>query len=213
MRHRRVLAISATAAVVTAGFAVNASVGAAAGSSGAVTLKGSRPVAASTTPRVGSVSPSSRIDFEVQLKPSAGAQAFAKAVSTPGSASYRGFLTPAEWESRFSPTARQVSEVSAFLSSSGFKLGQVSPDRMAIDASGTAAQIERAFSTSLSYHRVNGAKLRLNDRALSVPADLAGIVAAYASKANIIGAIGGTIRWDSRPGHGSSVSGSVPLVP
>src|SRR5450755_2705472 len=210
MRHRRVLAISATAAVVTVGFAVNASAGAAAGSSGAVTLKGSRPVAASTTPRVGSVSPSSRIDFEVQLEPSAGAQAFAKAVSTPGSASYRGFLTPAQWESRFSPTARQVAEVSVFLSRSGFKLGQVSPDRMAIDASGTAAQIERAFSTSLSYHRVNGATLRLNDRALSVPADLAGIVAGVSG---IDQTLARPFSTTDNPAPAASSAGSAPPPP
>jgi signal transduction histidine kinase len=27
-----------------------------------------------------------------------------------------------------------------------------------------------------------------------------------------LGAIGGTVRWDSTPGHGSTVSGSVPLA-
>ncbi len=178
MKHRKVFAIPATAVAVIVGFGINASSGAAAGSAGAVTLKGSRPVAASTTPRVSSVSRSSRINFEVQLQPSdlLGAQAFARAVSTPGSASYRRFLTPAQWERRFSPTAGQVAKVSAFLRSSGFSVGQVSADRMAIDAFGTAAQIEHAFSTSLSYHRVDGATLRLNDSALSVPANLAGIV-------------------------------------
>ncbi|MDQ6605148.1 MAG: S53 family peptidase [Actinomycetota bacterium] len=179
MRHRRTLAIPATAAAVVAGLALNASAGAAASGSGAVTLKGSRPAAAATTPHAGSVSPGSRIDFEVQLRPSdlSGAQALAKAVSTPGSASYRKFLTPAQWERRFSPTAGQVTEVSRFLKGGGFNVGKVSADRMAIDASGTAGQIERAFSTSLSYHRVQGAKLRLNDRALSVPRALSGIVA------------------------------------
>jgi signal transduction histidine kinase len=30
--------------------------------------------------------------------------------------------------------------------------------------------------------------------------------------ADRLGAIGGTVRWDSRPGHGAVVSGSVPLV-
>jgi subtilase family serine protease len=178
MRHRRTLAIPATAAAVVAGLALNASAGAAAGGGGNVTLKGSRPAAARTTPHAGSVPSNSRIDFAVQLRPSdlSGAQAFAKAVSTPGSASYRKFLTPAQWEARFSPTAGQVDEVSRFLRGQGFKVGRVSPDRMAVDASGTAGQIERAFSTSLSYHRVQGARLRLNDRALSVPRALGGIV-------------------------------------
>jgi len=35
----------------------------------------------------------------------------------------------------------------------------------------------------------------------------------YVNMADRLGAIGGTVRWDSQPGHGSTVSGSVPLVP
>jgi subtilase family serine protease len=201
-----------TAAVIIAGFGINASSSAAAGGSGSAKLKGSRTVAASTTPRVGSVSPSDRINFGVQLKPSdlLGAQAFAKAVSTPGSASYREFLTPVQWERRFSPTADQVVEVSAFLRSSGFMIGQVSPDRMAIDASGTAAEIERAFSTSLSYHRVDGAKLRLNDRALSLPANLAGIVVGVTG---ISQTLARPFSTTDNPAPSASRSGTAPPPP
>lgn len=128
---------------------------------------------------MGSVAPGSAIGFEVQLKLSdaQGAQAFAKAVSTPGSSSYGKYLTAAQWEQRFSPTAGQVAEVSAFLRQSGFDVHGVSADRMAITASGTAAQIEYVFGTSLAYHRVQGVKLRLAVSDLSVPAGLAGIVA------------------------------------
>jgi signal transduction histidine kinase len=35
----------------------------------------------------------------------------------------------------------------------------------------------------------------------------------YVNMADRLGAIGGTVRWDSSPGHGAVVSGSVPLVP
>ena len=34
----------------------------------------------------------------------------------------------------------------------------------------------------------------------------------FVNMADRLGAIGGTVRWDSRPGHGAAVSGSVPLV-
>jgi signal transduction histidine kinase len=34
----------------------------------------------------------------------------------------------------------------------------------------------------------------------------------FVNMADRLGAIGGTVRWDSRPGHGASVSGSVPLA-
>jgi signal transduction histidine kinase len=35
----------------------------------------------------------------------------------------------------------------------------------------------------------------------------------YVNMADRLGAIGGTVRWDSSPGHGATVSGSVPLAP
>jgi len=30
--------------------------------------------------------------------------------------------------------------------------------------------------------------------------------------ADRLGAIGGTVRWESQPGHGATISGSVPLA-
>ncbi|HEU5387516.1 MAG TPA: histidine kinase [Streptosporangiaceae bacterium] len=35
----------------------------------------------------------------------------------------------------------------------------------------------------------------------------------YVNMADRLGAIGGTVRWDSRPGHGSTISGTIPLAP
>ena len=34
----------------------------------------------------------------------------------------------------------------------------------------------------------------------------------YVNMADRLGAIGGTIRWDSAPGQGTRVTGSVPLL-
>ena len=47
---------------------------------------------------------------------------------------------------------------------------------MAVEASGTAAQVEQAFGTSLSTHQVDGQSLVLADQNLSVPSNIAGIV-------------------------------------
>jgi signal transduction histidine kinase len=35
----------------------------------------------------------------------------------------------------------------------------------------------------------------------------------FVNMADRLGAIGGTVRWDSRAGHGATITGSVPLVP
>jgi subtilase family serine protease len=118
------------------------------------------------------------VDFDLvlHLRDVAGAQALVRAVSSPGSASYRHYLTAAQWESRFSPSAGEVNAARSWLESQGFQVQAVSADRMTISASGTAAQVERAFTTNLGQYRLNGKVVRLASSPLSVPASLAGSV-------------------------------------
>jgi subtilase family serine protease len=178
VRNRRVFACASTVATIVAAFVISAPAGAASNPS-TVALSDSVSPAAAASPSVGAVPGSSSIDFEVELKlpDLQGAQAFAQAVSTPGSTAYGRYLTAAQWEQRFSPSTAEVRGVRAFLTQNGFKVLGASADRMAISASGTAAQVQRAFATSLSYHRVDGSTLRLADRDLSVPSDIAAGVA------------------------------------
>ncbi len=182
MRDRRVVACASTVATIVAALVVSAPAGAASGPASTVALRNSASPAAATSPSAGAVAGSSSIDFEVDLKLSdlQGAQAFAQAASTPGNAAYGKYLTPAQWEQRFSPSAADVQSVTTFLQQRGFKVLGASADRMAISASGTASQVEKAFATSLSYHRLDGSKLRLADRNLSVPANIAGVIAGVA---------------------------------
>jgi subtilase family serine protease len=147
-------------------------------SSGRTALRGTAATSKARAHRVGSVSKSARENFDLVLKlrNRRGAVALLKTVSTPGSASYRHFLTTSQWEARFSPTKAQVAQARRWLRSQGFKVGKVSSDRMTIAASGTAAQVERAFSTGLARYRVKGHTVQLARRDLSVPASLAGTV-------------------------------------
>jgi subtilase family serine protease len=119
------------------------------------------------------------MDFEVDLalpNPAA-AQAFSQAVSTPGNALYQQFLTPSRWEARFAPTQASVNQVTSFLTQNGFTVEDVSADRMAVEATGTAGQVEQTFGTTLSYHTVAGNSLLLAGQNLSVPGGIAGVLA------------------------------------
>src|ERR1039457_4999860 len=71
---------------------------------------------------VGAVAKSAQVDFEVVLKlhDASGAESLVRAISSPGSASYRHYLTASQWESRFSPTTSEVSSARAWLASEGF---------------------------------------------------------------------------------------------
>ena len=141
-------------------------------------LDGSVITASARKHPAGAVSKSAPVKFEVVLKlrHAAAAQALVTAVSTPGSASYRHYLTAAQWEARFSPSAAEVSSARNWLASEGFKVGGTSRDRITVSASGTAAQVEKAFGTTLGNFKVNGHVVRLATHQMSVPASVAGSV-------------------------------------
>jgi subtilase family serine protease len=137
---------------------------------------------------MGAVSSSSQVSFDLVLKlrDESGAQALLRAVSTPGSSSYRHYLTRAQWEARFSPSRAQVSQAERWLRSEGLAVGAVPKDRLVVPATGTAAQIETAFSTGLANYRVAGHTVRLATRNLSLPASLSGdVVGAMGINENI----------------------------
>jgi len=115
-------------------------------------------------------------DLNLSLRNAAAAQALVTAISTPGSAQYRHFLTQAQWVARFAPTRASVASAETWLRQQGFAIGAVPADRLFIPASGSAAQVQRAFNTTLGTYKVNGKDLRLANSALSIPTAIAGVV-------------------------------------
>lgn len=179
--RRRTSTTAAGAAILlslaTGGSIVGASA-AGAGVSGRTPLKGSAVTATARKHAVGAVAKSARVSFELVLKlrDASGAKSLVRAISSPGSASYRHYLTASQWESRFSPATKQVSSARAWLASEGFKVGAVSKDRITISASGTAAQVEKAFGTTLKNYKLHGHTVRMAASTMSVPASLSGSV-------------------------------------
>ncbi len=146
------------------------------------------------------------IEFDVglNLKDPAGAEALAKEVTDPTSRNYRRYLTPQQWESRFSPSAKEDREVVASLRAAGIKVAKVAPDRMTIIAEGTAEQIEAYFQTRLADYEVGDETLRLASSSLSAPTTVAPLITGVrgvdeirAQPANITGA-----EFDGRGGFG-----------
>ncbi|HTZ08999.1 MAG TPA: S53 family peptidase [Acidimicrobiales bacterium] len=141
-------------------------------------IPGSASPAARRDLPLGAVAPGTGVRFAVVLAPRhpAAAAALALAVSTPGTAVYRHFLTPAQWEARFSPTRSQVAEVEAWLRGRGLRVVGVTPDRLTVTVTGTSAGVERTFGTTLGWYRVAGRRLQLAAGPLSVPVALSGVV-------------------------------------
>lgn len=143
-----------------------------------VTVQAASPALSSATV-TGATPAASTVEFDVGLNPRdlAGAEALARAVSDPTGPSYRHFLTPAQWEQRYSPTALDVRAVETWLRQQGIAVEGVTPDRLTIEASASAATVERAFGTTLNQYSQGGRSLRLAARALTVPASIAGLIA------------------------------------
>ncbi|WP_344859508.1 S53 family peptidase [Amycolatopsis ultiminotia] len=138
----------------------------------------SHPSWASPTAKVADAASSSTVDFRVylNLRDQSGAEAAAQAVSDPQSRTYRQYLTPDQVRDRFAPSDQTVSAVRNWLTSSGFRIGQVPANRAYVEAKGSTDQVQRAFAVTLGKYAVKGQTLRAADKNLSVPASLAGAV-------------------------------------
>ncbi|MGA8681121.1 MAG: S53 family peptidase [Acidimicrobiales bacterium] len=143
-----------------------------------VELRGSLAPAAERAHPRGKVSLNTQVKFDLllTLRNASGAEAFVKAVSDPGSALYRHYLSDAQWNARFAPSRADVARAESWLRKEGFVVGSVPKDRLFVSAKGTALQVELAFGVTLGYFDVNGHTVRLANGALSIPASLAGIV-------------------------------------
>jgi subtilase family serine protease len=147
-------------------------------SSGRAALAGSEAPASARAHPAGGLAAGTPIHFEMvlALRDPAGAAALVRAVSDPASPSFRHYVTAAQWEARFSPTPATVGQVRSWLSSEGFSVGPASADRITVPATGTVAQVEKAFGTTLGYYSVQGHRLIESSSSSSVPASLAGTV-------------------------------------
>jgi subtilase family serine protease len=144
------------------------------------TLHGSAPAWANSSHFVASADPSGNVGFRVYLgwRNPAGADALAKAVSDPRSASYGQYVTPAAFRKQFAPSQAQVGAVQSWLRSQGFTVDYTPTNNHYVAAEGTVGQAEAAFDASFGVYSVNGSDVRSPSADVSVPSSLADVVTA-----------------------------------
>ena len=111
--------------------------------------------------RRGDVAPNGRLpqnqvlqlDLVLPLRDPAGLKSLLADVYNPRSASYRHWLTPAEFTARFGPTQAQYDEVLNFARTSGLQVVGGSRDGMDVQVKGTVGAIEAAFHISMNTYR------------------------------------------------------------
>jgi subtilase family serine protease len=135
-------------------------------------LHGSTPRWLHRAHQLGATPSAQQVSFGVLLgmRDPAGAVATLQAISDPASASYGHWLTNAEFDARYAPASADVAAVQGWLSSQGFHVTETLPSGMYVEASGSAAQVEKTFATSLNNYSYQGKTVRANATALSLPA-------------------------------------------
>ncbi len=127
---------------------------------------------------LGAVPATTQINIAVALalRDAADAQTIATRVNNPNDSMYGQFLSPAQFTASYGPTSSQVSAVTSYLTSKGFTNVSAEPSNLFVSATGTPAQIQAAFNTSLQQFTWNGLHVFTNTAPALVPSSLSGIV-------------------------------------
>lgn len=92
------------------------------------------------------------------------------------SPNFRRWLTPEKFGAQFGPADADVRSVTSWLESHGFQVAKTSKGKIAIEFSGTAAQIKEAFHTEIHNFLVNGELHMANASDPQIPAALAPVI-------------------------------------
>jgi subtilase family serine protease len=168
-------------------------------------LPGSAPAWLGSATKTSDTKNSEDVSFGVllSLRNQADAEATLADVSDPNSPSYGDWLTNAQFNAAYAPSASSVSAVKSWLTSQGFSVGATLPSGMYISAHGPADKVEATFGTNLANFKLGGTTVRSNTSELSLPDN---------TPAAVLSAVGGvlgldqavTLKTPNKSGAGSS---------
>ena len=86
------------------------------------------------------------------------------------------YLSNAQIQAQFAPSAAEVAEVSAFLKAQGLTITGVGQGNLYVKASGTAARVQSAFQVELHQYNFRGRDFRASTRGVTLPPQVAPLV-------------------------------------
>ena len=144
---------------------------------------GEKTVAGEVPPPVAGLVASSRgahpasatlsLNVDLAVRESAKLEETIAAASTPGNPNYGHYLSEAEYMASYGPTDAQVAAVESWVSSQGLEVTGASKDNLLVSVKGSTAAVEKAFGVTVNDYAYASKEFFANDRAPSVPADLA----------------------------------------
>ncbi|HUZ22784.1 MAG TPA: S53 family peptidase [Streptosporangiaceae bacterium] len=173
-RALRVVAFPAVAALIAGAFGFVGPAQAATPSTRS--LPGTHPAWATAAAQRGVTPSDATISAQVYLagRNAAGLAAYAREVSTPGSAQYGHYLTAAQQDAAFGPARAQVQKVKSWLTGAGLKITATAEQYVSVTGTPTAAG--RAFGTRLRDYALSGHVYYAPSTNATIPAALASAV-------------------------------------
>ncbi len=119
---------------------------------------------------------------------------FAQLVSTPHSSYYHSYLTPAQFDLAFGPSAQSLHAVENYLAARGMHIDHIYNGGLYLAVSATVGQAESAFHVHINnYQAANGHSFYANADAVQLPAALAPLVSNVAGTEDARFAVPGAI--------------------
>jgi subtilase family serine protease len=183
-------------------------------------LKGNTPLGANAKNDLGKVSPNLKMtDLILVLRRSpeqqAAFDAFVASQYDPNSANYHHWLQPEEVGLKFGPALADIGTVSGWLTSHGLSVDGVSKDRMTVQFSGTAAQVEATFHTEIHNLMVKGEPHISNMTDPQIPMALEPVVAGPKALHNFVPhpmhRLGGKVKLNAETQQWERIPGTSPL--
>ncbi|GLQ49522.1 protease pro-enzyme activation domain-containing protein [Dyella flava] len=118
-----------------------------------------------------------QVTLVLKLRNQAALEDYIKQTVTPGSAHYQQFLTTSQFAQQYGASDSDVARVQAYLQKQGLS-SQVLPSHLAIMTTGTAAQLDALFSTSIHNYvsRENGRQFHKPAGSAQIPSAIADVV-------------------------------------
>ncbi|HKD01737.1 MAG TPA: S53 family peptidase [Terriglobales bacterium] len=93
------------------------------------------------------------LTFQLPPRNEAALRAFLQEVHDPSSPNYRHFLTVDEFTRMYSPSENDYEKLTQWVQSNNFKVTQASRNHMILQATGSAADVERALHVTMNLYR------------------------------------------------------------
>jgi len=94
-------------------------------------------------------------------------------------------LSPSQVRAQYGPTAAEVAQATTYLQGQGFSGVTVEPNNLIVSATGSAANVSKAFNTTLHSFSVSGATVFANTTPAYVPQSLGGVAVAVLGLNNV----------------------------